>query len=298
MEWQTRDSKSIRGIRYLSCCRSNMNDKFIGYVSYVQHKSGCLSIAGKHCVVTGGSGRIGSVFTTHLLDCGAQVISLSRSHQRFVEFAESLPIALQEKLHWVEFDLASPKSFPDARSRILEIAPTVDILVNNASTSNRGANFNYKTESLEAEMWGVFGGSVLFTEMLLPSLRVNGKGLVINVGSIIGHLAPNLEMYLDLDIGPTPMLSCGKAAIAQYSSYLASREAKFGIRANTLIPGFFPRKGPVERSDYMEQLHHKTPLRRIGKLEDLVAAVAFLLSEGSSFFTGQTLIVDGGYSIW
>lgn len=54
----------------------------------------------------------------------------------------------------------------------------------------------------------------------------------------------------------------------------------------------------MERSDYMEQLHHRTPLRRIGKLEDRVTAVAFLLSEGSSFFTGQTLIVDGGYSIW
>ena len=84
----------------------------------------------------------------------------------------------------------------------------------------------------------------------------------------------------------------------QFSSYLASREAKFGVRANTLIPGFFPRKGPVERLDYMDQLHSKTPLRRIGQLEDLIAPVAFLLTGGSGFYTGQTLIVDGGYSIW
>ena len=105
-------------------------------------------------------------------------------------------------------------------------------------------------------------------------------------------------LKLDLDIGPTAVLSCGKAAIMQFSSYLASREAKYGIRANTLIPGFFPRKGPVERLDYMDQIHSKTPLRRIGKLEDFVAPVAFLLSGGSGFYTGQSLIVDGGYSIW
>ncbi len=275
-----------------------MNDKYIEYTTYAKHKSGIMAPSGKHCVVTGGSGRIGSVFTTHLLDCGSRVISLSRSYNRFVEFSESLPMELQAKLHWVEFDLAKPETFQDVRNKILEIVPTVEILVNNASASNRGANFTYNVESLEAEMWGVFGGCVLFTEMLLPHIRPSANGLIINVGSTFSHRAPNHAMYLDRDIGPTSVLSCGKAAVAQFSSYLASREAKFGIRANTLIPGFFPRKGPVARPDYMEQIHNKTPLRRVGLLEDLVAPVAFLLSSGSGFCTGLSLVVDGGYSIW
>ena len=238
------------------------------------------------------------MFTTYLLDCGNHVVSMSRSRQKFAEFAETLPLALQANLHWLEFDLASPKSIQDAQSKISELVPTVDILINNAAGSNRGANFSYSAESLTKEMWAVFGGSMLFTEMLLPSIRASTNGLIINVASIFSQVAPNFEMYLDLDIGPTAMISCGKAAILQFSLYLASREAKYGIRANTLIPGFFPRKGPVERLDYMDQLHSKTPLRRIGKLEDLVAPVAFLLSGGSGFYTGQTLIIDGGYSIW
>ena len=238
------------------------------------------------------------MFTTYLLDCGNHVVSMSRSRQKFAEFAETLPLALQANLHWIEFDLASPKSIQDAQSKISELVPTVDILINNASGNNRGANFSYSAESLANEMWAVFGGSMLFTEMLLPSIRASTNGLIINVGSTFSHLAPNFEMYLDQDIGPTAMLSCGKAAIMQFSSYLASREAKFGVRANTLIPGFFPRKGPVERLDYMDQLHNKTPLRRIGQLQDLISPVTFLLSSGSGFYTGQTLIVDGGYSIW
>jgi len=275
-----------------------MKDSFLDYSYYTQHKADLLAPQGKHCVITGGTGRIGSVFTTYLLDCGNHVVSMSRSRQKFAEFAETLPLALQANLHWLEFDLASPKSIQDAQSKISELVPTVDILINNAAGSNRGANFSYSAESLTKEMWAVFGGSMLFTEMLLPSIRTSTNGLIINVGSIFSQVAPNFEMYLDLDIGPTAMLSCGKAAILQFSLYLASREAKYGIRANTLIPGFFPRKGPVERLDYMDQLHSKTPLRRIGKLEDLVAPVAFLLSGGSGFYTGQTLIIDGGYSIW
>lgn len=275
-----------------------MKDSFLDYSYYTQHKADLLAPQGKHCIITGGTGRIGSVFTTYLLDCGNHVVSMSRSRQKFAEFAETLPLALQANLHWLEFDLASPKSIQDAQSKISELVPTVDILINNAAGSNRGANFSYSAESLTKEMWAVFGGSMLFTEMLLPSIRTSTKGLIINVGSIFSQVAPNFEMYLDLDIGPTAMLSCGKAAILQFSLYLASREAKYGIRANTLIPGFFPRKGPVERLDYMDQLHSKTPLRRIGNLEDLVAPVAFLLSGGSGFYTGQTLIIDGGYSIW
>ena len=275
-----------------------MKDSFLDYSYYTQHKADLLAPRGKHCVITGGTGRIGSVFTTYLLDCGNHVVSMSRSRQKFAEFAETLPLALQANLHWLEFDLASPKSIQDAQSKISELVPTVDILINNAAGSNRGANFSYSAESLTKEMWAVFGGSMLFTEMLLPSIRTSTNGLIINVGSIFSQVAPNFEMYLDLDIGPTAMISCGKAAILQFSLYLASREAKYGIRANTLIPGFFPRKGPVERLDYMDQLHSKTPLRRIGKLEDLVAPVAFLLSGGSGFYTGQTLIIDGGYSIW
>ena len=275
-----------------------MKNSFLDYSYYTQHKADLLAPRGKHCVITGGTGRIGSVFTTYLLDCGNHVVSMSRSRQKFAEFAETLPLALKANLHWLEFDLASSKNIKDAQSKISELVPTVDILINNASGSNRGANFSYSAENLAQEMWGVFGGSMLFTEMLLPSIRASTSGLIINVGSTFSHQAPNFDMYLDLDIGPTAVLSCGKAAIMQFSLYLASREAKFGIRANTLIPGFFPRKGPVEQLDYMDQLHSKTPLRRIGQLEDLIAPVAFLLSGGSGFYTGQTLIVDGGYSIW
>ena len=78
---------------------------------------------------------------------------------------------------------------------------------------------------------------------------------------------------------------------------MASREAKFNITINLLIPGFFPRKGKVENKKYINSINSNIPIGRIGKLEDLVNAVEFLLSNGNSYFTGQSIIVDGGYTI-
>ena len=101
-----------------------------------------------------------------------------------------------------------------------------------------------------------------------------------------------------MDIGPSPIIASGKAGIMQYVKYLASREASNNITANALLPGWFPRKGKKQRNDYIKSINSKIPLNRIGKLEDLIPAVKFLISDKNTYMTGQFLIVDGGYSIW
>ena len=101
-----------------------------------------------------------------------------------------------------------------------------------------------------------------------------------------------------MQIGPSVVTASGKSAIISFTKFLSTREAKYNISVNCLSPGWFPRKGPVENKRYIREINKNIPLGRIGKLEDLISPIAFLLSAGSKYYTGQNLVIDGGYSVW
>lgn len=174
----------------------------------------------------------------------------------------------------------------------------VEYLINNAASSNRGEFFEYNKNNMNKEMWGTFSGTMLLTEKILANMRKRGRGKIIFIGSLWGLKAPKSRIYSGLDIGPSAITALGKAGILQYAKYLAVREFKYGIIINSLIPGWFPRKGKKENKNYMKKIKETIPLNRIGKLQDLISAINFLLSNGSNYMTGQNLIVDGGSSIY
>ena len=95
-------------------------------------------------------------------------------------------------------------------------------------------------------MLGVFGAPFLLNESLLKLLRKSNSGNIINVGSV-WELMPQDLMYIKMNIGPTPIIAAEKAALIQYTKFIAVRESKHNIRANCLIPGWFPGKGKIER---------------------------------------------------
>ena len=138
---------------------------------------------------------------------------------------------------------------------------------------------------------------MLLTEKILPQLRKINGAKIIFTGSLWGKKTPRFRIYKDLDIGPSPIIASGKSAILQYAKFLAEREAMFGITVNSLLPGWFPRKGKVERRDYIKRIKDNIPLKRLGKLSDLISAVDFLISQETSYLTGHELIIDGGYSL-
>ena len=273
-------------------------DKFLSYKNLLKKKENLSLKKKRFAVITGGCGRIGSVFTGQLLYCGYKVICFSKTKHKYLEYKESLPKDLKNNLIWHQLDLVRPKTVNGAVKFIFNNFPKVDVLINNAAESNRGKNFKYKINSLGKEFWGTFGSSLLLTEEILPKMRKKKEGKIINTGSLWGSHGAKFKTYLDLDIGPSPMIASGKAALMQYTRHLASRESEFSITANALLPGWFPRKGAVERKDYISSINSNIPLKRIGKLGDLISAADFLISEGSNYMTGQFIIVDGGYTVW
>jgi 3-oxoacyl-[acyl-carrier protein] reductase len=244
----------------------------------------------KTAIITGGTGRIGSIFVKVLLREGFEIFNLGYSFTNFKKkYSKNL-----KNVHWVEFDLKNP-NIEYIKKYFKNIS--INCLINCAAYSSRGQNFNYSKDSFYDEVKGVFGSSVLLTESLLPSIRKN-SGIIVNVGSIWGLVSPDFRTYLNLNNAPTVGVSIGKAGLMQYTKFLASRESKYGIRVNNLIPGFFPRPGKVIRKDYIEEIKKRTMLNKIGKLEYLVPAIEFLLSEKNIYYTSQNLIVDGGYTSW
>jgi NAD(P)-dependent dehydrogenase (short-subunit alcohol dehydrogenase family) len=256
-----------------------------------------IKIKHKVAVITGASGRIGSVFAKLLLDSGCKVICLSRSKKKYLEFKKKI-ITNQNNFLWYNLDLQNQESIDNTSQFIASKFKKLDLIINNASNSNRGENFRYNSKNLSDEFMGTIGGSIILTENLLPLLRKNNNSKIVNVGSLWGFKSPKQNIYGKMQIGPSIITASGKSAMINYTKFLAVREAKYNISVNCLSPGWFPRKGPIENNNYISAIKKNIPLNRIGKLSDLISPIHFLLSDGSAYYTGQNLIVDGGYSVW
>ena len=269
------------------------SDKFINFSLFKKRKK--LYNSKEFAVVTGGCGRIGSIYTSLLLLYGLNVIVVSRTKDNFLEFTKNLNPELKKKIFWKKLDLRKGSSIE--KISVFLKKKKIRFLINNAAYSNRGKFFSYNERNLNEEIWGTFAGSMLLTEKILPQLRKINGAKIIFTGSLWGKKTPRFRIYKDLDIGPSPIIASGKSAILQYSKFLAEREAMFGITINSLLPGWFPRKGKVERRDYIKRIKDNIPLKRLGKLSDLISAIDFLISQETSYLTGHELIIDGGYSL-
>ena len=230
-----------------------------------------------------------------LLLYGLNVIVLSRTKYNYFKYCANLNTDLKKKIFWKKLDLRKGSSIEKISTFLKN--KKIRFLINNAAYSNRGKFFSYNEKNLNEEIWGTFAGSMLLTERILPKLRKIKGAKIIFTGSLWGKKTPRFKIYKNLDIGPSPIIASGKSAILQYAKYLAEREARFGITVNSLLPGWFPRKGKVERKDYINRIKNNIPLKRIGKLSDLITAADFLISQETSYLTGHELIVDGGYSL-
>ncbi len=249
-------------------------------------------------IITGGAGRVGSVFTKILINNNVKVFCFSRSKKNFNNFKRSLTENEKKNLFFFKCDLEKFENIDNLIKKNKKKFKNVDLLVNCGSSSFRGEFFKYSKSNIIQESKNMILGTIYLTEKLLPFLRKNKSAKIINVGSIWGLLSPRGKTYLNLGIGPTAVLAASKAGIDNYTKYLAGREAKFNIIVNNLVPGWFPRKGKVENKKYIKAIVSNIPLNRIGRLDDLISPIHFLLSNGSKYFTGQNLVVDGGYTIY
>ena len=249
-----------------------------------------FDVSDRVVVITGGGGYLGKAICEVLAGNGARVYSLCRSAPR-----GSIPAP---GLTHLTCDVRNPGDFTKSLKKILKKEKKINTLINNANDAQRE-----KWEELSLKKWRAgFRGSLdhyfSCAHLALPHLLESGSGVMVNIASIFGFLAPDERVYPRDIRGPSAHHAAAKAGIIQLTRYLAVKFASRKLRVNCISPGWFPKPGGRERPAYLRRISEKIPLQRIGRAPEIGGTVLFLVSRASEYMTGQNLVVDGGYSTW
>lgn len=245
---------------------------------------------GKVIIITGGSGLIGTGFVRSCAAQGAHVIVLDLKEPP--ESVRKLP-----SVSFFECNLNDEQSVTDALLLITKHHKRIDGLINNAYPRNKnyGRSFEKVTYDDFCENLSIHVGSYfLITQKLIDFMKKHG-GSIINIASIYGLFAPRFDIYKGTTITVPPEYAAAKGAIINFTRYLAALCSKHNIRVNSISPGGIENN---QNSNFIQRYSDMVPLgKRMGNVDDLVGAAMFLLSDESTYITGQNLTIDGGWSL-
>ncbi len=274
-----------------------------------------LDLKGKVAVVTGAAGVLCSDFSAALAKCGAKVALLDIN----VDGAEKVAAAIREQggeAIAIKANCLEKESLKEAKAAVDAAFGPCDILINGAGGNNPRAttdNEYFDLESLnDADKKSFFDiapegirfvfdlnvtAAFLTTQVFAEDMAKKGSGNIINISS----------MNAFRPLTKIPAYSAAKAAVSNFTQWLAVHFAPAGIRVNAIAPGFFVTNQnrallfredgtPTPRTD---KILSGTPMRRFGESEELLGGLFFFLSdEASAFVTGVILPIDGGFSAY
>jgi gluconate 5-dehydrogenase len=269
-----------------------------------------FSLEGKTALLTGASGFLGRTFALTLLENGARVLALGRSERLHAE-ARQWRQKYGERVQAYRIDMYDTNSFPRLLDEIVARESRVDVLINNAHELGTGTGFNTPEGTLEnadLEQWtrNFMGGAwwpALAVQKVAPVMKRAGGGSIINISTMYAMVAPDPQLYAGTSFLNPPGYSAAKAALLAFTRYAASFLGADNIRANALLPGPFSNIGEETPNSvgahdpFLERLRARTCLGRTGVPNELAGALLYLASDASTYMTGQSLIVDGGWTV-
>jgi NAD(P)-dependent dehydrogenase (short-subunit alcohol dehydrogenase family) len=246
-------------------------------------------VDGKVALVTGGARGLGKVISEALASAGARVALTSRSRADAAEMASAIERERGTEALGVTADVTRKEDVQAMVARTLDRFGAIDILVNNAGVNIRGPIERLKEEEWDLVIDTNLKGPWLCCRAVAESMKRQKWGRVINVSSMMGEISmPDRTPY-----------ASSKGGVTLLTKTLALEWAPFGINVNALCPGPFATEinAPLLNDQAVRaQVEANVPLGRWGDPVELGPAAVFLASEASSFMTGATLFIDGGYT--
>lgn len=243
-------------------------------------------LKGKTAIITGSNRGIGAATVRLFAENGATIYACSRTRSDdFESVLSNLSIEYSVEIHPVYFDLTDKDAVKGAVKEICKETVSVDILVNNAGVSVEKPFGMTSVDVMRQTMETNFISQVHLAQLFSRYMMKHRSGSIVNVASVAG---------MDAKQGGIAYGS-SKAAVIFSTKTMALELGQYGIRVNSVAPGFIDTDmWKTRKQDIMDKIMNETPLGRQGAPEEVAMAILFLASDMSSFITGQNIVVDGG----
>jgi 2-deoxy-D-gluconate 3-dehydrogenase len=248
-----------------------------------------FDLSGKVAVVTGGNGGIGRGIALGLAGAGASIAILGRNAEKNQAVLTELK-ALGGKAMALVVDVTARDSLAGAVQAVTDELGDIDILVNNAGRANiSGGILNETAEDWDAIIDNQLNSVFLLSKLVAAGMAERKSGKIINIGS----------MYSIFGSALVPSYSAAKGAVIQLTKSMAVELAPYNIQVNAIVPGWISTDmtSDIEASEMGDTIVARTPAARWGRADEFAGPAVFLASSAADFITGESLRVDGGYSI-
>jgi len=256
-----------------------------------------LSIKNKTILLFGCTGVLGSQFVKYLFECGCNLIIADKNRQKLKK------ICKQYKVKGYVIDANNEKSLTNNFKKIFKYNKKIDCAIYNVAITSeylKNSKINKEFTKYNLKNWKKtininLTGSFVFAQEVGKIFYKQKYGNLINISSIYGIMSPDHEIYKKEKFYSYPDYAASKSGIIGFSKWLATLWAKKKIRVNTISPGgIFNNHSKNFSTSYSKRV----PMKRMGNKNEINGVLHYLISDESSYCTGQNFVIDGGLSAW